>query len=149
MTAALLLPDHGALSTDFKNSASAPDQGHRFSGRLFNLSGHTVRFRAVVSLLAVFDLNRHGKTISDPFQASTDSKQNHASQEGTPASSFNKYHFTPTVGQMHVHRALRGPHPIVFRVILLFRIKAFGKGGAVRGNTDVAPVDNFMLPLDS
>jgi hypothetical protein len=59
MATPLLLPDHAPVSSDLKNPAATAHQGDFLSRRLFNLSRHTVGFRAVISLLAVFDLDLH------------------------------------------------------------------------------------------
>ena len=76
MPAPLLLPNHSTVLPDFKNPTATANESHGFPGRFFNLCRHTVRFRAIVSLLAVFDLDGHGLKLGTFASASIFEIQN-------------------------------------------------------------------------
>jgi hypothetical protein len=63
MPASFLLPNHLAIPSDLENPTATAHECHLLTRRLFNLSRHTVGFWAVVSLLAVFDLDLHGQKV--------------------------------------------------------------------------------------
>lgn len=65
------------------------------------------------------------------------------------SSSLAKLHHSPSQREVHIHNPLRTPYPVIFGVLLLFRIKTFGQGRSVRWNTNILPVHDFMLPLNS
>ena len=64
-------------------------------------------------------------------------------------SDLGKDDLSPAVWEVHVDRALRAPDPVILRVVLLLRVKAFGDGRAVGRNALVGSIDDFVLPLDS
>jgi hypothetical protein len=64
-------PEELVVAADFEDAAASRDEGDGFSGRLGNFSRHTVGFRAEVSLVAIFDLDRHGGNMNDSGQSAT------------------------------------------------------------------------------
>ena len=63
MPAPLFFPDHLSILADLKDSSATPHQNDLLTCRFFDLSRHTVGFRTVVSLLAVFDLDFHKEKV--------------------------------------------------------------------------------------
>jgi|TARA_B110000495_G_C23028801_1_gene612029 hypothetical protein len=64
VAAVFFFPDHFSIATNFKNPATTSHEINFLAGRSLNLSRHTVGFRTVVSLLAIFDLNGHKMIIA-------------------------------------------------------------------------------------
>lgn len=63
LSALFFFPNHVGILANLKNSATSTNQNYFFTSSLFNLGRHTISFRTVISLFAIFDLNRHNVTI--------------------------------------------------------------------------------------
>ena len=64
-TSPFFFPEEVSILTDFKNAAAAANKNDFFFRSVLDLCRHTVGFRAIVSLLAIFNFDCHATTMPD------------------------------------------------------------------------------------